>query len=66
MTAAIRPSQSNTGAPEAPSSTAKRLSPSYISRSAVGGQKKKVQERCWRTKKERPQRVSQPRARKRD
>ena len=35
MTAAIRPSQSNTGAPEAPWSTAKRLSPSYISRSAV-------------------------------
>ena len=34
MTAAIRPSQSNTGAPKAPWSMAKRLSPSYISRRA--------------------------------
>ena len=35
MMAATRPSQSNTGAPEAPWSMARRLSPSYISRRAV-------------------------------
>src|SRR4029077_11803363 len=35
MTAATCPSQSNTGAPEAPWSMARRLSPSYISRRAA-------------------------------